>query len=389
MKKTSDKDSYHAMVICGYSDKEAYFIVRNSWGTQFGDNGYCYLPYELFRMNGYIDAAYVVTGINLTDFGKSLIDINASSDDLLKEWNVNSKYVILKNTIHEKRRSLDTQRSELKKLQKQYVDSCKKLQLSGSNENATLKEIDERIQALKDKEGEKSALFKIFKKPDTELVRLNIKKNTILINAELLTEIPKINTRLLTNASEIEKNAVFLKNISNEVDAELKQEQSSFFTKVSPYLDILKHLKNNNIYCKIEPIMSKFKSTMSDAARLVGLDKVWFDLIKQIAKDASSSGALQGLNMNSYVNDKSFISFRDSISRSSVMTVVGGHLPIGYGCEAMFVMLPNDFKDILLKLEPSVRQFRITNPDDRFSISFLHLESYNVDDIVMFQEQCN
>lgn len=382
-------DSYHAMVVCGYSDKDAYFIVRNSWGTQFGDQGYCYLPYELFRMNGYIDAAYVVTGINLTDLDKSLIDIDETSDDLLKEWNVDSKYVILKNTIHEKHRSLDKQRSELKKLQKQYVDLCKKLQLSGSNENTALKEIEERIEALKEKQEEKSTLLKIFKKKDYALAQLNIKKNSILINSELLTEIPKINSRLLTNASEIEENGNFLDNIAEDVNTDLKKEQSSFFRKVSPYIDILKHLKNNNIFSRIEPIISKLKSTMSDAARIVGLDKVWFDLIKQISKDASSIDALQGLNLNSYVNDKSFISFRDSISRSSVMSVVGGHLPIGYGCEAMFIMLPDDFKDNCLKLEPSVRQFRLTNPDDRFSMSFLHLESYNVEDIVMFQEQCS
>ncbi len=386
--ENSNDDSYHAMVICGYSDKDAYFIVRNSWGTQFGDNGYCYLPYELFRLNGYIDASYVVTGINLTDFGKSLIESDASSDDLLKEWNVDSKYVILKNTIHEKQRSLIGQRSELKKLQKRYVDSCKKLQLSSSNENTTLKEINDKIEALRNKQEEKPPFFNLFKKKDTALSQLNLRKNSILINSELLTEIPKVNSRLLINASEIEENGNFLENISADIDADVKQEQSSFLRKVSPYVDIIKHLKNNNIYGRIEPLISKFKSTISDAARIVGLDKMWFDLVQQIAKDASSSGALQGLNLNSYVNDKSFISFRDSISMSTVMSVIAGHLPIGYGCEAMFIMLPDDFNDGVLKIDPSVRQFRLKDTDDRFSISFLHIESYNVNDIVMFQEQC-
>lgn len=35
----------HAMVICGYNDDEQLFKVRNSWGSDWGDNGYCYLPY--------------------------------------------------------------------------------------------------------------------------------------------------------------------------------------------------------------------------------------------------------------------------------------------------------------------------------------------------------
>ena len=43
--KQSDKHGSHAIVLCGYSDKEKIFIARNSWGRDFGDNGYCYIPY--------------------------------------------------------------------------------------------------------------------------------------------------------------------------------------------------------------------------------------------------------------------------------------------------------------------------------------------------------
>ena len=37
---------YHAMVIVGYSDDTKFFVVRNSWGEDFGDKGYCYIPYS-------------------------------------------------------------------------------------------------------------------------------------------------------------------------------------------------------------------------------------------------------------------------------------------------------------------------------------------------------
>ena len=37
--------SGHAMCAVGYSDSEKVFIVRNSWSAEWGDGGYCYMPY--------------------------------------------------------------------------------------------------------------------------------------------------------------------------------------------------------------------------------------------------------------------------------------------------------------------------------------------------------
>lgn len=36
----------HAMLCVGYSDEAQVFIVRNSWGEDWGDQGYCYIPYD-------------------------------------------------------------------------------------------------------------------------------------------------------------------------------------------------------------------------------------------------------------------------------------------------------------------------------------------------------
>lgn len=36
----------HAACAIGFDDEQAVFIIRNSWGTQWGDHGYFYLPYE-------------------------------------------------------------------------------------------------------------------------------------------------------------------------------------------------------------------------------------------------------------------------------------------------------------------------------------------------------
>lgn len=41
----------HAQLIVGYNDNTQRWIVRNSWGTGWGDGGYCYVPYA------YLDAS--------------------------------------------------------------------------------------------------------------------------------------------------------------------------------------------------------------------------------------------------------------------------------------------------------------------------------------------
>ncbi|MFT5758400.1 MAG: C1A family cysteine protease [Alteromonadaceae bacterium] len=38
----------HALLAVGYDDEKQAFIIRNSWGEEFGDKGYCYMPYEFF-----------------------------------------------------------------------------------------------------------------------------------------------------------------------------------------------------------------------------------------------------------------------------------------------------------------------------------------------------
>jgi C1A family cysteine protease len=36
----------HAMLVVGYLDDSRHFIVRNSWGPEWGHEGYCYIPYQ-------------------------------------------------------------------------------------------------------------------------------------------------------------------------------------------------------------------------------------------------------------------------------------------------------------------------------------------------------
>lgn len=48
--RSRESHSGHSMLCVGYSDPDRLFIVRNSWGTSWGDDGYCYIPYD-YMMN--------------------------------------------------------------------------------------------------------------------------------------------------------------------------------------------------------------------------------------------------------------------------------------------------------------------------------------------------
>jgi C1A family cysteine protease len=43
----------HAMLVVGYSDAYERFIVRNSWGADWGKRGYCFFPYQYVLNSDY------------------------------------------------------------------------------------------------------------------------------------------------------------------------------------------------------------------------------------------------------------------------------------------------------------------------------------------------
>lgn len=47
----------HAVCAVGYDDAKKYFIIRNSWGEKWGDQGYFYMPY-----------AYIINNLLAADF---------------------------------------------------------------------------------------------------------------------------------------------------------------------------------------------------------------------------------------------------------------------------------------------------------------------------------
>lgn len=50
----------HAILFMGYDDDKQCFIVRNSWGNKWGDNGHFYLPYEYLLNRNLSDDFWVI-----------------------------------------------------------------------------------------------------------------------------------------------------------------------------------------------------------------------------------------------------------------------------------------------------------------------------------------
>lgn len=71
--KSSSGNTRHALVLCGYSDEHRFFIARNSWGKQFGDKGYCYIPYSYISDPVQCECAFVITKVtpNKSSFKKA------------------------------------------------------------------------------------------------------------------------------------------------------------------------------------------------------------------------------------------------------------------------------------------------------------------------------
>ena len=53
----------HAVVAVGYHNPSRRFVIRNSWGTGWGDHGYFYMPYELLINPDMADDFWVLAAI--------------------------------------------------------------------------------------------------------------------------------------------------------------------------------------------------------------------------------------------------------------------------------------------------------------------------------------
>jgi len=54
----------HCVLLVGYDNTKNTFIVRNSWGTSWGDKGYFYMPYEVIQNTQLSSDFWVIKSVN-------------------------------------------------------------------------------------------------------------------------------------------------------------------------------------------------------------------------------------------------------------------------------------------------------------------------------------
>jgi C1A family cysteine protease len=84
MPKPSDNvretHGWHAMLCVGYSDPDQMFIVRNSWGNEWGDKGYCYIPYNYVIHSDYNGHdSWIIKSVESLDFDTETWDEDEES----------------------------------------------------------------------------------------------------------------------------------------------------------------------------------------------------------------------------------------------------------------------------------------------------------------------
>lgn len=123
------KHSCHAMAIVGFSDELQMFLVRNSWGQDWGDNGYCYIPYAYVADQRLFNFACIITEVaSLQRATPELKQIQALKVD---NTDVRVRYFITKAALEAERVVVE----ENQKMRTYWLEYFETIKTTFSNSN--------------------------------------------------------------------------------------------------------------------------------------------------------------------------------------------------------------------------------------------------------------
>lgn len=164
-----ERHARHAMTIVGFSDELQMFLVRNSWGDDWGDRGYCYMPYAYIENNELFNFACIITEVASLDIQepelKNIPALKINNSDIQIRY-----YVALA--------SLSAQIEKVNELKEQRVNMLQYLEvqkslLSDPNArdefiDANVKNIEEANEdykkEIKQNKAKQDEIFETFKK---------------------------------------------------------------------------------------------------------------------------------------------------------------------------------------------------------------------------------
>lgn len=375
------KDSYHAMVICGYSDREGYFIVRNSWGKDYGDNGYCYFPYSTFRHGGVIDSCYVITGIS--DAGFANLDGSSSECAGLSGSNNSAKYEILRNMLIEKTYLLNESKKKLEQDKRRYSELCKQL---GEREvtDLSISQIDKQIVEIRKKKEDNSFIDNVLKgREDNAQLKLLInRRNCTLLNSIVTSGLLRLNMSYLEEARRLEETDRLYNVDRTRVYWKTKEDLESYYRQLSPKSFNVSTLIQQALSIDvIRNILNDAKNMMGDIIhKRIGLYESFGELARMVFENIADNA---DLSIMDYLNDEHGQRFFENINSSSIMAMLNGWVPIGYGEEVIHLSIPGKLPDGTTQLCDSVN---IINSSDPYRLTFLHIERYDMEHFAIFNK---
>ncbi|MBR6309766.1 MAG: C39 family peptidase [Paludibacteraceae bacterium] len=149
-----NKHSNHAMVIVGYSDELHRFILRNSWGTDWGKQGYCYVPYEYVEDNRLCNYCCIITEIEKLEMStlQQMPSLKINENDMYIQ------YLVTNGALKKETKEIETL-LDRKTLLKSYLEDLKILLRNPNQRDAFIESSNSVLEkTIVQKEQEKKEI---------------------------------------------------------------------------------------------------------------------------------------------------------------------------------------------------------------------------------------